>query len=417
METVVECFVTDEIVLDKLAFNEWVAGRTAADAARQKEKELAKWLLNAQPPHRIANAFDPKWVMSRKINMQECAEQFQLYEWITPALNEPTQFHTQSLFVLQPADVAYMIETYYSYDEGVMRDLLGKSLTKAAIRDIQDQAEILGTKVNSTRRQFDNLKRILTRIEQHMLEKKSAGNKSAPASRSILSVIMQDFKLSIELAAQYQHIAFLCYNKIETSKSRLNVLDFTEWSALAGVVMAKWGTEDALDFDSSFTDMMRHAKETLMDRELANDLRKHVMALFRTSLHESPEPPSMAALGKEQLFYRHMLSGVARNPRSVCRRQRESPCTSRCLRLVTGAGGDIIGSNGQGPGDQRHLHKVKSQAASAVGRSVAKVRGRYQACRCHCVSENLRPTCLKKARFRASYPHSRSGILAETAEL
>jgi hypothetical protein len=75
METVVECFVTDEIVLDKLAFNEWVAGRTAADAARQKEKELAKWLLNAQPPHRIANAFDPKWVMSRKINMQECAEQ------------------------------------------------------------------------------------------------------------------------------------------------------------------------------------------------------------------------------------------------------------------------------------------------------------------------------------------------------
>jgi hypothetical protein len=46
------------------------------------------------------------------------------------------------------------------------------------------------------------------------------------------------------------------------------------------------------------------------DRELANDLRKHVMALFRTSLHESPEPPSMAALGKEQLYYRHMLSGT-----------------------------------------------------------------------------------------------------------
>ena len=46
------------------------------------------------------------------------------------------------------------------------------------------------------------------------------------------------------------------------------------------------------------------------DRELANDLRKHVMALFRSSLHESPEPPSMAALGKEQLYYRHMLSGT-----------------------------------------------------------------------------------------------------------
>ena len=51
------------------------------------------------------------------------------------------------------------------------------------------------------------------------------------------------------------------------------------------------------------------------DRELANDFRKHVMALFRISLHDSAEAPlfaqgSMAALGKEQLYYRHMLSGV-----------------------------------------------------------------------------------------------------------
>ncbi len=88
--------------------------------------------------------------------------------------------------MLQPVDVAYMIETYYSYDEVVMRELLGKSLTKAAMRDIQDQAEMLGIKVNSTRRQFDNLKRILTRIEQQML-----ANKGAPASRSILSSITQ----------------------------------------------------------------------------------------------------------------------------------------------------------------------------------------------------------------------------------
>ncbi len=90
------------------------------------------------------------------------------YEWITPFLNDPTQFYTQSLFVLQPSDIAYMIEAYYSYDEVVMRDLLGKALTKAASRDVQDQAEILGTKVNSVRRQFDNLKRILTRVEFEM---------------------------------------------------------------------------------------------------------------------------------------------------------------------------------------------------------------------------------------------------------
>ena len=236
METVVECVVTDEIVLDKLVFKEWVCGRTAADAAREKERDLARWLLAAKPPHKIENHLDPKWRMVRSINMQECLEQFQLYEWITPFLNDPTQFYTQSLFVLQPSDIAYMIEANYSYDEVVMRDLLGKALTKAASRDVQDQAEILGTKVNSVRRQFDNLKRILMRVEFEMAN--NTASKGSHSARTVLGVLTEDFKLSVELASQYQHLAFLCYNKIETSKSRLNVLDFSEWSSMAGVVMA-----------------------------------------------------------------------------------------------------------------------------------------------------------------------------------
>jgi len=314
METVVECFVTDEIVLDKLAFRDWVGGSTAAEAAREKEEDLAKWLLNANPPHRIENAFDPKWRMARNINMFECAEQFQFYEWITPFLNEPSQFRTQSLFVLQLSDIVHMIETYYSYDEAVMRDLLGKPLNKATGRDIQDQAEMIGTKVNSVRRQFDNLKRVLSRIEQEMMS-----NKGTQPLRTLLAVLTQDFMLSVELASQYQHVAFLCYNKIETSKSRLNVIDFTEWSSMAGVVMAMWGMEESLDLDLHFTDMMRLAKDALMDREQAHDFRKHVMALFKMSLHDSDVAPSMATLGKEHLFYRHMLGALERNFVNIAR--------------------------------------------------------------------------------------------------
>jgi hypothetical protein len=264
MEVLVECLVTDEIVLDKLAFSEWVAGRTAADAARVKETELAKWLLTAKPPHRIENAFDPKWRMARSINMNECAEQFQFYEWITPCLNEPTQFRTQSLFVLQPSDIAHMIETYYSYDEVVMRDLMGKALTKAASRDMQEQAEVLQTKIFSVRRQFDNVKRILTRVEQEIQT-----HKSTTSGRTVLAVITQDFSLPVELASQYEHVAFLCYNKIETSKSRLNMLDFREWSAMAAVVKALWGSEHTLDLDLNFTDMLRLAKDSFHDRSVA----------------------------------------------------------------------------------------------------------------------------------------------------
>jgi len=104
--------------------------------------------------------------------------------------------------------------------------------------------------------------------------------------------MLQDFMLSIELASQYQHIAFLCYNKIETSKSGLNVLDFAEFSSLAGVVMAKWGSEDSLDLDSDFTDMMRLAKETLMVRALCMPsaparLRAHLSGYTRVAIWRS----------------------------------------------------------------------------------------------------------------------------------
>lgn len=137
-------------------------------------------------------------------------------------------------------------------------------------------------------------------------------NKGTQPPRTVLAVIMQDFKLPVELASQYEQILFLCYNKIETSKSRLNVLDFNEWSSMAGVVKAMWGTEDSLDLDLNFTDMMRLAKETFMDRETVLDFRKHAMAIFRMSLHDS-DAPSMATLGKEQLYYRHMLSALEKD--------------------------------------------------------------------------------------------------------
>ena len=320
IDVVLECVVTSEIVLDKLSFATWVAGGTAADAAREKEKDLAKWLLTARPPHRIENAFDPKWRMARNINMHECAEQFQFYEWITPFLNEPTQFRTQSVFVLHPSDVAHMIEAYYSYDEIVMRDILGKPLTKAASRDMQEQAVDFRTKVFSIRRQFDNVKRILTRVEQEI---QSTKGQQSPSERTVLTIIKEDFRLPGELASQYEHIAFLCYNKIETSKSRLNLLDYSEWSAMAAVVKAMWGAEDSLDLDVEFTDMMRVAKEALSAREVSLDFRKHVMALFKASLHDSDMPHtvsnSMATLGKEQLYYRHMLSALEKGFVSIAR--------------------------------------------------------------------------------------------------
>jgi GH25 family lysozyme M1 (1,4-beta-N-acetylmuramidase) len=47
------------------------------------------------------------------------------------------------------------------------------------------------------------------------------------------------------------------------------------------------GTENSLDLDENFTDRMRLAKEALSEREVVHDFRKHVMAIFKLSLHDS----------------------------------------------------------------------------------------------------------------------------------
>jgi hypothetical protein len=152
------------------------------------------------------------------------------------------------VFNIAPEQLKNMIYEYYSFDEDVMREFLGKTLTKTARRELEDVAEQTKTTIPSTRRQFDNLKRIYTHIENEINASKSSG-KSSSTSRSIISMIEEAFLLPVELASQYMHIVFLSANRIETFKSRLNVLDFKEWNSLAGVVMAVWGTETSTELD------------------------------------------------------------------------------------------------------------------------------------------------------------------------
>lgn len=45
------------------------------------------------------------------------------------------------------------------------------------------------------------------------------------------------------------HMTFLATNRIETSKSRLHLLDYKEWNSLTGIIMAVWGSDDSIEFD------------------------------------------------------------------------------------------------------------------------------------------------------------------------
>jgi hypothetical protein len=224
-----DCWVTGSMGVDVSLFSCWVQGIPHLDAARRRE------ILLDLPP----GLPDTRRRTIKELNFAECAEQYQIFEWLTPYLNTPHLLSAQSVFQLGQAQASELIQLYYSMDDNVVRALLGKLLSKALRRDIDEIATATRTHLCSARRQFDNLKRVLKHVEQSIARARADGL----ARRTILNIIVEDFLLPVELASHYLHAVFLCVNRVETNKGRLAALDLTQWNSVAGVALAMWGEE------------------------------------------------------------------------------------------------------------------------------------------------------------------------------
>lgn len=55
---------------------------------------------------------------------------------------------------------------YYSIDDEVAREMLGKKLTSRYRKDLDEISDKTGVKLKSCRRQFDNIKRIFKAVEE-----------------------------------------------------------------------------------------------------------------------------------------------------------------------------------------------------------------------------------------------------------
>ena len=228
-EVLMDCWITGSTGVDVQLFACWVQGVSDEEAAKRREHLLD--LPQSLPAAR-------KHVI-KELNKAECAEQYQIFEWLIPYLNSPPLLSSQNVFQLDQAQASALVQLYYALDDAVVRALLGKLLSKALRRDIDEIAAATRTQLRSARRQFDNLKRVLKHVEQAVARARADG---APR-RTILSIIAEDFRLPVELASHYHHAVFLCVNRVETNKGRLAALDLTQWNSVAGVALAMWGEE------------------------------------------------------------------------------------------------------------------------------------------------------------------------------
>lgn len=305
IESIMECCVTESIVSDEVSFNMWVDGRTPQEAEQAKRRALFQFLFGDTPPAQLRDAQKRTWATAQKLSIQECIDQFQIYEWMLPYFYEPKSFEKQMTFVLDEKVLEGMIERFYSFDEIVMRELLGKVTSKAVRRDLEDMTEGSSVAVKSARRQFDNMKRVMTHVQQELAAKSNASTRTG-SSITVLEMIIEHFLLPLELASQYQHVIFMSTNKIETFKNRLSIIDFKEWNSLAGVIMALWGSEYSLEFDVQFTEQMRNAKESFSMRETMSDYKKHVFTQLKGLIADSDPSPNTA--GREQALRTKMAA-------------------------------------------------------------------------------------------------------------
>lgn len=187
-----------------------------------------------------------------EIFVSDVLDHYRTYSLIERLLFSPPKLTEQSSFQLEPHARNLLIEKYYSLDDTVAREFLGKKLSSRYRKDLDEVSEKTGVRLKSVRRQFDNVKRVFKAVEE------LPGN--------LTNNIKQLFLLSDELAKKYSTIVFLACLRFETSKRKLMYLTFYDFFSCSQSIMSFW----TYTYQHSGPEYY----DTEMDKEFLLDLRE-----------------------------------------------------------------------------------------------------------------------------------------------
>ena len=209
--------------------------------------------------------------------------QYREFEQIEHYLHRPAYFENQFLFLLPQSVKMRLVHMYYSFDDAVMREILGKKLTSRSKKDIEDVANKSKVAVTSARRQFENIRRIYKRVED------MGGN--------LVTNIESCFMLPRQLASHYAYIIFIAHNRLDTSKKKLSQYTFADLEYCASVFLDHWtvtGQSEMQEFDSQLIADIREIKTLLSNKDMHEELKAIVLAtLSEISKNDPSIPPTI----------------------------------------------------------------------------------------------------------------------------
>ncbi|KAA0197623.1 Acidic fibroblast growth factor intracellular-binding protein [Fasciolopsis buskii] len=166
-----------------------------------------------------------------------------------------------------------LVQKYYSIDEHLLRELVGRKLSTKTRRELSEIAERCDLRVRSCKRQFDNLLCVARRTED--------------LPGRLVDSIKTHFLLPDWLCECYAAVVFILTNRFDVQKRSLAYITFGDLVYCAGQLMSQWtavgrdtkGDANAtVDLDLQFFHDLREVKPLAENKEY---LDKHKMFVAR----------------------------------------------------------------------------------------------------------------------------------------
>ncbi|KAI8928049.1 acidic fibroblast growth factor binding protein [Entophlyctis helioformis] len=270
-------FFSNTIAIDKALWHMWLMGLVvdhAVNVTYNQHRKRAAALGTPQPELNQVTHY--------------VYTQYRNFEILEDFLHQPRQLHIQPLFPLPPSTKQFLIESYYGFNERVMREILGKKLTSRVRKELDDVCQKTKMPIIGCRRMFDNLKRIIKRVED--------------SDGDMVTIIHRDFLLPPALSFQYANIIFINNYRFETSKKRLAHLRFSDFEYAASIFIQYFTASPASvldELDANLAQDSRDLKSVLYNsKDTLDQLRSatvaHLAQIGHPHIMERPSPATNA---------------------------------------------------------------------------------------------------------------------------
>ena len=210
----------DPFTLDLMVFLLWTRGLSQAQLVARREVDYAS-----------ASTAERRETL--ELLTRDTADQFRVFGVLEPLLRAPRLLGNQVVLQLPPSTRRFAVEVYYTFDDLVIRELLGRKLSTKARKDLDDVSESAGVPLLSCRRQFDCLKRIYNAMDDRGFQ------------GSVALLVETLFCLSSQLSRRFANIIFLLYNRftLQASRKKTSFLALADLEYCAGVITSLWVRE------------------------------------------------------------------------------------------------------------------------------------------------------------------------------